>query len=148
FESIFCSSVSPSANGHSRVVRFLVSPGTPFCSRRAKSPEVIEGGGARRGSRSERRDQARGRGPLAEPRAGGVSQVSSEGRRRNKFPPLSLELLHHHRAGGMSAWLAPRAQRLKRRQSKRSTGISPRPSCRAFHEQPFSGRADWSSRPF
>ena len=45
-------------------------------SRRAKSPEVIEGGGARRGSERGERDQANGRGPLAEPIAG-----ASRGRR-------------------------------------------------------------------
>src|SRR5215472_1924731 len=45
-------------------------------SRRAKSPEVIEGGGARRGSERGERAQANGRGPLAEPIAG-----ASRGRR-------------------------------------------------------------------
>ena len=39
-------------------------------TRREESPEVIEGGASRRGSERAARDQARGRGPLAEPRAG------------------------------------------------------------------------------
>src|ERR1700693_2854077 len=46
-------------------------------SRRAKSPEVIEGGGARRGSEAIARDQANGRGRLRPSR----SPVGPAGRR-------------------------------------------------------------------
>src|SRR6202162_1774343 len=73
-----------------------------FRSRRAKSPEVTEGGGARRGSEASARDQASGRGRIRPSRSPLRPKAQIARKRERRVSPDLAALGADHRVAGLA----------------------------------------------